>query len=67
MLTKNVGPIDRTLRVVLGLAMLIAFFLVPDAAWRWLLLIGIVPLVTGALGSCAIYSLLGLSTRRRAG
>ncbi len=67
MFTRNVGQADRALRVVIGLGMLIAFFLVPDGAWRWLLLIGLVPLVTGMVGSCAIYSVLGISTRRHPG
>lgn len=67
MFTKNVGTADRAIRVVLGLAMLIAFFSLPEAGWRWLLLIGLVPLVTGAVGSCPLYSLIGVSTCRRPG
>lgn len=62
MLKTNVGTTDRVLRVLLGLALLLGFFLDPDAGWRWLYLIGIVPLVTGLVGSCPAYSLLGLST-----
>jgi len=62
MLKKNVGTVDRALRIIVGLAMLIAFFALPGAGYRWLLLIGIVPLVTGLMSSCLIYSVLGLST-----
>lgn len=62
MLKKNVGSIDRVLRIVAGLALLAGFFLLPDAGYRWVLLIGIVPLVTGLMGSCPAYSLFGLST-----
>lgn len=62
MLTRNVGTIDRAIRVVVGVALLAAFFLYPDASWRYWTLIGIVPLVTGMAGSCPAYSLLGLST-----
>lgn len=62
MLKKNVGQIDRTLRVVIGLALIAGFFLNPDGAYRWLYLIGIVPLATGLVGSCALYSIFGFST-----
>lgn len=62
MLKTNVGGLDRLLRVILGLALLLGFLLDTDAAWRWAYLIGIVPLATGLLGSCPVYTLLGLST-----
>ena len=63
MLKKNIGSLDRALRVIVGLALLIGFFYAPtDAGWRRVLLIGIVPLLTGLVGSCGIYSLLGIST-----
>lgn len=62
MLKKNVGGIDRILRIVVGLALLAGFFLNPDAGYRWLYLIGIVPLVTGLMSTCPLYSVLGLST-----
>jgi hypothetical protein len=50
------------LRIAVGAALLIAFFALPDLGLRWLLLIGIVPLVTGLLGSCPAYSIIGVST-----
>ena len=62
MFKSNVGGMDRTLRIVVGLALLAAFFMLPEAGWRWVLLIGIVPLVTGIVGTCPAYSLFGLST-----
>lgn len=62
MFAKNEGTVDRVLRVVVGLALLAAFFLVPDAAYRWAFLIGIVPLATGLLGTCPVYSVLGINT-----
>lgn len=62
MLTKNMGTIDRALRIVLGLALLAAFFAMPEMSARWVLLIGIVPLVTGLVGSCPLYTVFGLST-----
>ena len=64
MLKSNVGSFDRVLRIVVGLALLVAFFLMPEASYRWALLIGIVPLITGLVGSCPLYSLIGISTCR---
>jgi hypothetical protein len=62
MLKKNVGGIDRVLRIVVGLALLAGFFLNADATYRWAYLIGVVPLLTGIISSCPLYSILGLST-----
>lgn len=62
MLKKNVGSIDRILRIVLGLALLAGFFFNGDGAYSWLYLIGIIPLATGLMSSCPLYSILGLST-----
>ncbi|MEA5160764.1 DUF2892 domain-containing protein [Cereibacter johrii] len=62
MFKTNVGGIDRILRIVAGLALLAAFFLLPDASYRVVLLIGIVPLLTGLFSTCPLYTLLGLNT-----
>ena len=62
----NVGGLDRGLRLVLGLA-LVAFalgFVAAGTGYNWLGWIGIVPLATGAVGSCPLYSLFGASTCR---
>lgn len=62
MFSNNVGKIDRAIRIVLGAVLIGAFFMFPDSSWRWLALIGIIPLVTAMMGSCPLYSLFGLST-----
>jgi hypothetical protein len=62
MLKTNVGGIDRVLRIVVGLALLAGFFLNADGAYRWLYLIGIVPLATGLLQTCPLYTVFGLNT-----
>jgi len=59
MLKRNEGNLDRTLRVVLGLVLLSLVFIGPMTPWGW---VGIVPLATGLIGSCPIYSILGLNT-----
>ena len=60
MLKKNIGGIDRILRVLIGAALLIAFFVMENASP--FLLIGIIPLATGLLSSCPLYTILGLKT-----
>jgi hypothetical protein len=63
MFTTNVGTLDRVVRIVIGLALLAGFFLTQSTSpWTWLYLIGIVPLATGVLGTCGLYSLFGIST-----
>ncbi|MFA6958798.1 MAG: DUF2892 domain-containing protein [Thermoanaerobaculia bacterium] len=59
LLPLNEGTIDRALRVIVGLAALSLTVVGPRTMWG---LIGLVPLVTGVLGSCPLYTLLGLST-----
>ncbi len=62
MFAKNVGGIDRIARIVVGLALLGAFFAFPESDWRYAFLIGIVPLATGIFQTCPAYSLIGVST-----
>ena len=62
MLAKNVGGIDRILRIVVGAALILGFFLNMDGAYSWLYLIGIVPLATGLMKTCPLYSMLGMNT-----
>lgn len=56
---SNVGGIDRTLRIVAGLALIGLAATGTVGAWGWL---GIVPLATGAIGWCPPYAILGFST-----
>lgn len=62
MFKTNEGTVDRALRVIVGVVLLALFFLYPDASWRYFALIGIVPIVTGLVGWCPLYSMLGMST-----
>jgi hypothetical protein len=56
---RNEHMIDRALRVALGLALLSLVFVGPHTYWG---LIGLVPLLTGVIGTCPIYTLLGVDT-----
>ena len=62
-MTANAGMIDRALRVIVGLALVaLALGFIPGVAptvWGW---IGVVPLLTGLIGYCPAYSILGVNT-----
>ena len=55
----NEGTIDRIIRVLVGLALLALTVVGPKTLWG---LIGVVPLITGLVGTCPLYSILGLKT-----
>jgi hypothetical protein len=54
---RNIERADRILRTVLGAALLAAVVLVPSG-WRWLGLLGLLPLATGLAGWCPLYAWL---------
>lgn len=58
-MTRNVGGVDRLLRMALGVALISLVFVGPQSAWGW---IGLVPLATGLAGWCPLYSPLGISS-----
>lgn len=58
---KNVGSIDRLLRIILGLVIGIVGVIF-DSWWG---LIGIIPLATGLFHFCPLYSVLGMSTDKK--
>lgn len=66
-MVRNVGTIDRALRVIVGLV-LIAYAIplgFSQTGWNWVGWIGVVPLLTAFLGTCPAYSILGVSTCER--
>ena len=60
-MSKNEGTLDRALRIILGLVLLSLIFIGPQTMWG---LVGIIPLVTGLVGVCPVYSVLGIKTCR---
>ena len=58
-MTRNVGGIDRILRIVLGLVLIGLTVTGTIGVWGWL---GIVPLATGAIGWCPPYAIFGWNT-----
>jgi hypothetical protein len=58
-LPNNEHVLERMVRVVIGLALITMAFVGPQTPWGW---VGLVPLATGILGSCPLYTLFGIST-----
>jgi hypothetical protein len=56
---RNVGPLDRTLRIGVGTAMVVMWIFGPLGWWG---ILGFLPLVTGITGVCPVYPLLGVNT-----
>jgi hypothetical protein len=61
---RNESTIDRSIRVLLGVAVLALTFVGPHTLWG---LLGLIPLVTGVVGFCPLYRVLRISTCDRAG
>ncbi|NJM36006.1 MAG: DUF2892 domain-containing protein [Rhodomicrobium sp.] len=59
---RNVGLTDRFLRVLAGIALLGMAVGQPGTGFDWIGWIGVVPLLTGLIGSCPVYSLLGIDS-----
>jgi hypothetical protein len=58
----NVGRTDRILRITIGLILVgLATFQVLGP-WAWF---GILPLISGVIGNCSAYSLLGINTLKK--
>jgi fatty acid desaturase len=60
----NVGMIDRVIRIVIGIALFGAVALnIVAAPWSYVvLLVGLIALVTGAVGTCPLYTIMGMTT-----
>ena len=58
-LPTNEHNIERAVRVLVGIGLLSLVFVGPKTLWG---LIGIMPLATGLIGSCPLYTVLGIST-----
>lgn len=58
---RNVGKLDQAARIAIGLGMFSMIWLAPESGYWGLL--GIAPLITGVMGYCPGYRLLGIRTR----
>lgn len=63
-MARNVGSVDRILRIIFGLV-LIAYAIpigFSQTGWNWVGWIGVVPILTAVFSTCPAYSILGIST-----
>lgn len=60
LLPKNEHTVDRGARLLIGFGVISLSLWGPHTLWG---LVGLVPIVTGLIGSCPLYTLTGLSTR----
>ncbi len=63
-MVKNVGSADKVIRWIVGLALLSIIYWV-DSPWRWIGLIGFIPILTGSINYCPLYSVIGVSTAKK--
>lgn len=61
-MTKNVGSIDRIVRIVIGLGLLWYAIFAAPTGYNWIGWIGVIPIVTALIGNCPLYSIIGVST-----
>ena len=59
----NEGGIDRALRIIVGIVLIALVFVGPKTPWGW---IGLIPLITGLVGICPLYAILGIRTCKAA-
>jgi hypothetical protein len=62
MFATNVGTADRMLRIIVGIGLLSLVFIGPQTPWGWL---GLVPLFTGLMRTCPLYSVFGWNSGAR--
>ena len=61
---KNVGNIDRAVRIVIGIIILGLFFVLNES-YRWWAIVGLIPILTGLAGWCPAYLPFGIRTCNR--
>lgn len=60
-MNKNIGTVDKVIRIIVGLGLLSLVFIGPQTLWG---LIGIIPLGTALINWCPLYSLIGMRTNK---
>lgn len=63
-MTCNVGGLERPVRIVVGILVIAvgAFASLPPVGTAIALVVGTIALVTGAIGYCPLWALLGMNT-----
>ncbi|MDE4542950.1 MULTISPECIES: DUF2892 domain-containing protein [unclassified Thermoanaerobacterium] len=61
---SNVGSVDKIVRYVIGIILLLLLFILKGNARYWGLL-GLIPILTAAFGFCPLYKIFGISTAKK--
>lgn len=56
---KNIGSLDKAVRVLVGLVLIALVFVGPQTPWGW---IGVPVIAIALFGWCPLYSVLGVKT-----
>ena len=56
---KNIGNVDKVIRIIVGLVLIALVFVGPQTLWGW---IGVPVILIAVFGWCPLYKLLGVST-----
>lgn len=60
---KNIGKIDRIIRIILGLVLLSLLFIL-EGNLKYIGLVGIIPILTASIGFCPLYKIFGINTNK---
>ncbi|SUA53180.1 Protein of uncharacterised function (DUF2892) [Oligella ureolytica] len=60
-MNKNIGSVDRVIRIIIGIVLIALTLNGNIGAWGW---IGIIPLATALINFCPLYRILGFSSRK---
>jgi hypothetical protein len=58
-MTCNIHPVERVVRSIVGIGLLVLVFVGPKTLWG---LVGLVPMITGLTGYCPPYDWMGINT-----
>ena len=58
---KNVGAVDRIIRLIIGVILIALVFIGPKTPWGW---IGLIFFITGAIGFCPLYLPFKINTNK---
>lgn len=60
-MSRNIGPVDKIIRLVVGAVLISLVFIGPQTVWGW---VGIIPLATALINFCPLYPRLGINTAK---
>ncbi len=62
-MTKNIGNLDKWIRIVLGIVLIVLIFII-QSGWRWIGLLGVVLIITAFINFCPLYLPFKINTRK---